>query len=91
VPPEHREAFESLYGPDGAWVALFNQSRGYRGTVLLHDLDMPEWYLTIDEWDSERDYLEFRRRFPEQFDRLDAEGERLTAAEAGLGRYRLVS
>ncbi len=90
VSPEQRGAFESFYGPDGSWVELFRQAPGYRGTVLLRDLDMPDWYLTVDEWASEQDFKDFRANFSAEFERLDAMGEQLTQAEAGLGRYRQI-
>ena len=35
VKPEHREAFEAAYGPDGDWARLFRRHEHYLGTELL--------------------------------------------------------
>ena len=37
VLPERVDEFRRLYGPDGEWVRLFRQSRGYLSTNLYRD------------------------------------------------------
>lgn len=44
--------FETAYGPQGVWAALFKKGKGYISTDLLHDMADPARYLTIDRWTS---------------------------------------
>jgi heme-degrading monooxygenase HmoA len=85
VPPERVDEFRSLYGPDGPWVRLFRQAPGYLDTVLYRDRNDGARYLTIDRWESEEAFRDFRARFAEDFDRLDSDGEHLTLEETPLG------
>lgn len=62
----HRAAFEQHYGPEGTWVQLFRRFPGYRETLLLSDRSSPGRYLTIDRWQSEQAYLDFRSAFSAQ-------------------------
>ena len=63
VRADRQAEFEAAYGPDGAWVALFREAAGYVGTLLLHDRERPLRYVTVDRWQSRREYLDFRARF----------------------------
>ncbi len=53
------EAFERTYGADGDWAQFFRQSRGYIGTELLRDVELPSRYLVIDRWESADAYNAF--------------------------------
>ena len=66
---EVREAaeFERVYGPDGEWAAFFRTGRGYVGTELLHDLEVPGRYLVIDRWDSVEAYNAFVAEHREEY------------------------
>src|SRR5690606_22171092 len=55
-----RRAFELAYGKDGDWVRLFRQAHGYQETALLHDVEDPRRYVTLDRWSSRAAYEEFR-------------------------------
>ena len=79
--------FERLYGPDGAWAALFREAQDYLGTELLRDDGAPARYLTIDRWRSRRAYDAFRSANAERYRALDEEGERLTISERNLGAF----
>jgi heme-degrading monooxygenase HmoA len=51
--------FERVYGPEGEWAAFFRGGRGYVGTELLRDVEMPGRYLVVDRWESREAYNEF--------------------------------
>ncbi|MCL1635442.1 antibiotic biosynthesis monooxygenase [Luteimonas sp. SX5] len=80
-------AFEALYGSDGAWVALFAEYPAHLGTELLRG-ERPDTYLTIDRWSSEDDYLAFLVDAQPRYQRIDEEGDALTASEHRIGTYR---
>ena len=51
--------FERVYGPDGEWAQFFGHGRGYIGTELLRDVEVPGRYVVVDRWDSAEAYNEF--------------------------------
>jgi heme-degrading monooxygenase HmoA len=51
--------FERVYGPEGEWARFFGQGRGYVGTELLRDLEIPGRYLVVDRWESTEAYNAF--------------------------------
>ena len=70
-----REAaeFERVYGTDGEWAAFFRQGRGYIGTELLQDVEVPGRYLVIDRWESADAYNAFVAAHREEYmERVDA-------------------
>lgn len=82
LPAPNRESeFVDAYGPNGEWVALFRKANGYVGTELIALSEKPGWFRTIDRWRSEQVYFEFRRRYADEYSRLDALCESLTANE----------
>ncbi|MCA9727250.1 MAG: hypothetical protein KC729_06170, partial [Candidatus Eisenbacteria bacterium] len=62
VTDQHRQAFETAYGPNGDWVRLFRSDPSYLRTLFLHDQENAEHYLTMDYWLSRAGYLAFRER-----------------------------
>ncbi|HBG20681.1 MAG TPA: hypothetical protein DDY32_15790 [Desulfobulbaceae bacterium] len=87
VRPDCLADYLACYGPDGDWVRLFRRSPGFCETLLLKDLTVPDWYLTIDRWRSEAAYGEFRREFALEYRQLDRQCEGLTLAEEFLGAF----
>ena len=87
IEAESKHQFESAYGPNGAWAVLFARSAGYRGTELLRSTTEPDSYLTIDRWESEAAFDEFRAQFAAQYEALDSECEGLTKAEVKIGIF----
>lgn len=87
VNPDKETEFQRVYGPEGQWVQLFRQGKGYRQTLLLKDLDVPGTYATIDLWESEAAYKTFKEVFAEEFEALDRACESLTQREEQLGRF----
>lgn len=51
--------FEAEYGTDGSWAAFFRSGRGYVGTELLRDVEIPGRYLVVDRWETPEAYNEF--------------------------------
>jgi heme-degrading monooxygenase HmoA len=51
--------FERAYGGDGGWSEFFGRGRGYIGTELLRDVEVPGRYLVIDRWESADAYNAF--------------------------------
>lgn len=83
-----REAeFEALYGPEGAWVALFRGHAGYLGTELLRDTDGGR-YLTLDRWASQEAYAAFLAAAGPRYAAIDARGDALTLEERRIGAWR---
>ncbi len=67
------DEFERAYGADGEWAEFFRQGRGYVGTELLRDVEMPGRYLVIDRWESADAYNAFvAERREEYMERVDA-------------------
>lgn len=87
VEPEHRAAFEGVYGSDGAWAKLFRRDPSYRETILVKDNAQSGRYLTIDVWEDRDAYLRFKDRFASDYQTIDEECEKLTSAERQIGVF----
>ena len=85
--PGSHEQFESEYGPDGAWVKLFRSAPGYVDTKLLKDARNSLRYVTIDTWESEEEYAEFRATFASQYEAIDQRCAGLTTRERLIGEF----
>jgi len=59
--------FERVYGPDGEWAQFFGRGRGYVGTELLRDLEMPGRYLVVDRWASVEAYNGFVSEYRDEY------------------------
>ncbi len=59
--------FEQAYGPDGDWGQFFAGAKGYIGTELLHDVEIPSRYLVIDRWESADAYNGFAEAHREEY------------------------
>jgi len=79
--------FEAAYGPQGSWAQLFGTSPEYKGTELLRDAYVPGCYLTIDRWNSEGAFREFRKAHDKEYEILDRSCDPLTARETRIGAY----
>jgi heme-degrading monooxygenase HmoA len=87
VNEDRQEEFESLYGDDGPWAALFRRAAGYLGTELLACTEQKGRYLTIDRWESAAAFAIFRREFDAQYTELDRRGSGLTTDEHRIGAF----
>jgi heme-degrading monooxygenase HmoA len=84
VREDSRSAFESTYGPTGAWAQLFNQAKGFRGTELLRGDGS---YLTLDIWRSRADFDAFLAAYRADYEALDRSSESWSSAEHQIGEY----
>lgn len=90
VRPGSEQAFERSYGSDGEWVQLFRKARGYVRTDLYRDLKDRQRYVTIDLWESEAAYLNFREQYVREYGAIDQRCQEMTAKETALGAYEIV-
>lgn len=86
VRPGKEPVFERIYGPDGDWVKLFRQGRGYCHTTLTRDCDEPRRYLTLDFWESQEDYERFKSQHETEYKAIDTKCEALTEKEREIGK-----
>ena len=84
VPGHNRDAFERAYGPSGAWAVLFGKANGYKGTELLRG----ETYVTIDRWQTESHFEQFRQQFAGEYAALDKALEGLSSEERRIGGFK---
>ena len=79
--PKFRKEFVEAYKSDGTWVKLFTRAKGYVKTHLLNEIENPNWYITIDYWESYEDQTKFREDFALEFRNLDEKCEKFTLEE----------
>lgn len=82
--------FERVYGPDGDWAQFFRTGRGYVGTELLTDVEIPGRYLVIDRWESRDAYNEFVAANREEYMRRVDESAFHYSHELRLGTFESV-
>jgi heme-degrading monooxygenase HmoA len=89
VKPGCEECFQSAYGPQGDWVRLFQRDPRYRETRLLQDLSRPRFYFTLDHWDSETAFEQFKDANQAAYAAIDRLTEHLTLFERRLSTFNL--
>ena len=82
--------FEAVYGPDGEWATFFRGARGYIGTELLRDVEVPARYLVVDRWESAEAYNGFVTANREEYMRRVDETNYLYEQELRLGTFENV-
>jgi len=87
VRESHRSEFLAAYGPTGDWVRLFSKDPAYIETVLLHDADHSDRYVTVDYWESRQARDSFRERYAAEFAALDSRCEKFTVREEFIGDF----
>jgi heme-degrading monooxygenase HmoA len=91
VRPEFWSIFREEYSSNGIWAQLFRQAKGYRGTTLLIDPIQPFRALTVDRWDREEDFDDFKHKFADEYQVLDKRCELYTTDEKLIGRFTEIS
>jgi heme-degrading monooxygenase HmoA len=81
-------AFIQGYGSAGGWVRLFQRGEGYVGTELTRSVKDPQLFYTLDTWQSEAGYAEFRKAFGDEYRALDESFEGLTEHERLIGTIK---
>jgi heme-degrading monooxygenase HmoA len=89
VKPGCEESFQSAYGPHGDWVRLFQSDPHYRETRLLKDLSRPRFYFTLDYWNSETSYEQFKSANQAAYSAIDRATEPITLSERRLSTFNL--
>ncbi len=79
--------FEKVYKSDGDWAQLFSQHQSYMSTELIHNLKAARTYLTLDFWESQAAYEEFRGQHLTEYKALDEKCEEMTEHEREIGRF----
>lgn len=87
VKPEKDSQFIKHYAADGTWARFFRRGKGYIRTELVRDVDDPRRFLTLDYWQSQREFKDFREQNVAEYERLDKEFEQLTETETRLGSF----
>jgi heme-degrading monooxygenase HmoA len=87
VKPGSEPAFERVYGSQGDWVRLFRSDPHYRMTHLLRDTSRPGIYCTMDFWDSEAAFQNFKSSHLEDYEKLDRATQELTVRERLIGTF----
>jgi heme-degrading monooxygenase HmoA len=87
VRPDNVEEFLRHYNSVGTWALLFRRAPGYIGTRLLRDRNDPLRFVTVDDWESDRDYNAFRTQYSFEYEALDRACEGLTSAETLVGQF----
>lgn len=88
VKPGSEKRFETVYGPRGEWVRLFQSDPTWRRTLLLRDPFRERTYLTCDFWANKRAYDAFRESNADAYRELDKACEDLTTAEREIGVFQ---
>ena len=81
------ESFQSAYGPHGDWARLFQRDPHFRETRLLKDLSCPRFYFTLDYWDSETSFEQFKSANHQAYAAIDSVTEHLTLSERRLATF----
>ena len=89
VKPGCEESFQSAYGLHGDWVRLFQGDPHYRDTRLLQDLSRPRLYFTLDYWDSESAFDQFKSANQPAYAAIDRATEHLTVSERRVSGFTL--
>jgi hypothetical protein len=81
------ERFEKAYGPGGEWVRLFRSDSNYRETRLLRDPFHPAIYVTLDFWNSRKEYEIFVAEHSAEYGAVDEASAGLTLRERKVGWF----
>jgi heme-degrading monooxygenase HmoA len=79
--------FEKVYGPEGSWTRLFRPSPAFHGTRLLRDTSVPGLYFTMDFWDSQTEYGDFRKKHATEYSEIDNSCKSLTERESHVASF----
>jgi heme-degrading monooxygenase HmoA len=87
VRQDREREFVEQYGPEGSWARFFRSSSGYIRTELVRDVADHLRFLTLDYWQTEEEFNDFRKQNLAEYQRLDKEFEGLTEKETRLGVF----
>ncbi len=87
VKPQFWSIFREEYSSSGIWAQLFRRAGGYRSTTLLTDVSEPYRAITIDRWEREEDFAEFKTTFADDYAELDRRCDVYTESDNRIGRF----
>ena len=87
VREEYLAEFQKIYGPEGDWVRLFKNAKGYIGTDLHQDISNSTRFISVDCWNTREDRDYFRKEYSREFELLDKHCERFTQSENLIGEF----
>ncbi len=81
IKPDKRERFEFEYGLNGSWARLFNESKKYKGSLLLKSTEEVNTYTLIDTWTDIEAYKTFLKENDQEYNKLSVQFESLYEIE----------
>ena len=87
VRPGASEAFEQMYGSDGAWTDLSRRSRSFLGSSFLRDLGSDTRYLLVEYWGEMMVYEKHLTSFQKQLEALEQRRAELVDRMEPLGVF----
>jgi len=90
VKRDFAQVFEKQYGAKGVWVKFFEKADGYLTTELLKDINEQSVYLTIDKWNTKKEYECFREKKSIEYKIIDSLCEKMTDNESKIGEYHFL-
>ena len=87
VAPDRADEFREVYGPNGAWAALFRREIGFHGTELFQSATDPNTWLTIDTWESAEAWAAFLRAWGDDYAALERRCTALFSSESEVGIF----
>ena len=91
VQADRVDEFRQHYSSEGTWAQLFRQSSAFKGTRLIQDVALPLRFITIDEWEDQSGFEDFKRAFQSDYTALDRSCEALTQSEHLIGIFETTS
>jgi heme-degrading monooxygenase HmoA len=79
--------FKKIYSPEGNWGELFKNGNGFVKTRLIQSPDHSNLFITIDQWESLKDYKAFLSQWKTEYEKLDKQCEELIEYENYLGSF----
>lgn len=87
VKEEYVDNFISAYDPNGTWAEFFRKDQDYKGTRLLCDVENKLIFVTMDMWESKESFGKFKKKYEEEYYKLDSEFEKFTIAEKLIAEF----
>jgi quinol monooxygenase YgiN len=81
------DAFEALYGADGAWTALSRRSRSFLGSSFLRDLAISNRYLLVEYWSEMVVYEKHLADFDDEVKGLEDQRRNFLVRMEALGVF----
>ena len=86
VKAEQTDEFIHYYGYQGEWAKLFRRHPNYVGTALYRSVDAPDRFLTVDTWETENAFEEFKSLHWSDYNAMDDVCDGFTREETKLGQ-----